>query len=253
MKFGVADYGINVWDGGLYNLESRLLDLKGLGFDGIERLEAVSESNALMKAAQFHKLGMDFGTCRGPNVEVSNQWTCGLGKKYVWINAGVGTREVDMDTYLRRCRKFTKEANTFGLDAVLHNHLGSRIQFQEEVDTFMKECPKAKLLLDIGHLFGAGGDIVGTIEKYKNRLAPAFHFKDIEMKDESIGLDDWSKRLRFCELGAGNVGLDYKGVINALKKIGYDDWIFIEHDTHMDEPVKELKISLDILKDGFNK
>jgi hypothetical protein len=28
MKFGVADYGMNVWYGGLYDIEERLLELK---------------------------------------------------------------------------------------------------------------------------------------------------------------------------------------------------------------------------------
>ena len=28
MKFGVADYGMNVWHGGLYDIEERLKDLK---------------------------------------------------------------------------------------------------------------------------------------------------------------------------------------------------------------------------------
>ena len=42
MKYGVADYGMNVWFGGNYDLEDRLLNLKKIGFNGIERLEAES-------------------------------------------------------------------------------------------------------------------------------------------------------------------------------------------------------------------
>ncbi len=51
MKFGVADYGLNVWYGGLYDLESRLQNLRELGFEGIERLEANGSGDALSKAA----------------------------------------------------------------------------------------------------------------------------------------------------------------------------------------------------------
>ena len=47
MKFGVADYGMNVWYGGCYDIEKRLLDLKALGFDGIERVEAIDAADAL--------------------------------------------------------------------------------------------------------------------------------------------------------------------------------------------------------------
>lgn len=42
MKIGVADYGLNVWYGGLYDIEERLMALKALGLHGTERLEAIS-------------------------------------------------------------------------------------------------------------------------------------------------------------------------------------------------------------------
>lgn len=65
MKFGVADYGLNVWHGGLYDLESRLQNLRELGFEGIKRLEANGSGDALGKAALCRRCGMDFATCRG--------------------------------------------------------------------------------------------------------------------------------------------------------------------------------------------
>ena len=116
-----------------------------------------------------------------------------------------------------------------------------------------QECPDAELLLDIGHLYGAGGDPIEIIHKYADRIA-AVHFKDIEMKDESIGLDKWYDRLRFCELGAGTPELvDYDACVKALCEVGYDKWILVEHDTHTDDPFKQLKISLDRLKESFAK
>lgn len=68
MKFGAADYGLNVWYGGLYDLESRLQNLRELGFEGIERLEANGSGDALGKAAFCRRCGMDFATCRGPDL-----------------------------------------------------------------------------------------------------------------------------------------------------------------------------------------
>ena len=68
LKFGVADYGLNVRDGGLYDIESRLRDIQKLGLSGTERLEAVSASDALCKAALYRRLGMDFSTCRGSGI-----------------------------------------------------------------------------------------------------------------------------------------------------------------------------------------
>lgn len=252
MKFGVADYGMSVWDGGLYDLEMRIDELKSIGYDGIERLDAIDSSDAMNKAVCFHRMGMDFSTCRGPSISSGIEWTCGFGKKYVWLTPGPAGRDVDFATYCRRSNKFIKAVKRHGIKAVLHNHLGARIERQNELDDFMKACPDAYLLLDIGHLHGAGGDVVGTIEKYHDRIE-AVHFKDIEIKDKSIGIERWGERLRFCELGAGNAGVDYAGAAKALLKHGYDGWVFIEHDTHTDEPVKQLKTSLELVRKAFSK
>jgi len=42
LRFGIADYGMNVWDGGFFDLEARLVALRGIGYQGLERLEAAS-------------------------------------------------------------------------------------------------------------------------------------------------------------------------------------------------------------------
>ena len=155
-----------------------------------------------------------------------------------------------MNVYCRRANRFLQAAKRYNLKAALHNHLGSRIENQEELDHFMKACPEASLLLDIGHLHGAGGDVPGTIEKYFDRIA-AVHFKDVFIKDESIGLDNWCGRLRFCELGAGNAKVPWLEAAELLKKRGYDKWVLVEHDTHLRDPLIDLKISLDSLKKVF--
>jgi len=246
VKFGIADYGVNVWDGGLYDIELRLEELREIGFDGTERLEAISPSDALTKAARYKRLGMDFATCRGPSVQTGIEWTAALGKSYVWLTPGECERKVDFDVYCRRANRMAQACANYGLQVGLHNHLGQRIENQQELEDFMQRCPGVSLLLDIGHLAGAGGDPVAIVKKYHKRLC-AVHLKDIVMKDATIGLDKWWERLRFCELGGGNVGLDIKGVIKALVECGYDGWVHIEHDTHLDEPVRDLAKSYNYL------
>lgn len=250
MKFGVADFGMNVWDGGNYDFTIRLEELKKIGFDGTERLEPHDAADAVYRAAVYRKLGMDFATCRCGGPETSIPLTAGLGKDYVWLVPGDCSRNCDMETYIRRSNRFIQATDRYNIGAALHNHLGQRIENQEELDLFMKECPGAKLLLDIGHLHSAGGDVPGTIERYFDRLA-AIHFKDVFIKDESIGLDKWNARLRFCELGAGNCDVPWKEAAELLKKLGYDKWVLIEHDTHLRDPLVDLKISLDHLKEIF--
>ena len=249
MKYGIADYGMNVYEGGLFDLEERLANLKQLGYSGIERLEAADTCEAVNRAVTFHCAGMDFATCRGPRLEQNMEWSCAFGKDYIWLTPGDCGRDVEMDSFIRRSRNFCRACAKYGISAALHNHLGSRIENQEELDFFLKEVPEAKLLLDIGHLAAAGGDVCATAGRYFDRLA-AIHFKDIFVKDESIGLDRWWERLRFCELGGGNRPgmIDWQGTARLLKEKNYTKWVLVEHDTHLREPLEDLKISITELK-----
>ena len=255
MKYAVADFGMSVWEGGCFDIELRLKDLQSIGYNGIERLECVDAEDAIHKAAIFHRMGMDFATCRcnvqgSCGQQCSNRFTAAFGKEYTWLIPGDTSKNVSMETFVRRSNTFIRACNNYGIKAALHNHLGCRVETQEELDIFMKEVPEAMLLLDIGHLHGAGGDLLGTIEKYFDRIA-AVHFKDVFIKDESIGLDRWTERLRFCELGAGNSNEQWTEAAKLLKKLGYNKWVMVEHDTHLREPLVDLKVSIDKLKEIF--
>lgn len=248
-KIGVADYGMDVWYGGCYNLEQRLELLKSCGIDGIEWLRGSGMTEAVQNAVEFHKRGMDFASCSIGAPELSMKCACAFGKEYVWFPIKC-TRDIPFEDYCRRARGFVEAASAYGLRAAIHNHLGQRVESQEELDDFLAAVPGAALLLDIGHLHAAGGDCIRTIRNYRDRIA-AVHFKDIFYKDESLGLDRWTERLRFCELGGGNAGLDYERIGEELKRIGYRGWLLIEHDTHLREPEIDLKKSAEILRTIF--
>lgn len=248
MKIGVADYGMNVWYGGFYDLEKRLLDLKEIGYNGIERLdEAVSADDAMERAALFKKLGMDFATCRGQNIGVSIRWTAALGKEYVWIAANAAwAKGADQDLFIRHSRAQAAVSALYGVKTVMHNHLWSCCETQEEIERFLDNAPECGLLLDTGHLAAAGGDCLKIVEKYFSRIA-AVHVKDYTLLKNDAPLSDHS-RGRFCELGAGNIGLDNAAVVKLLAKKGYNGWILVEHDTHLRDPLIDLKVSRDYLK-----
>ena len=247
MKFGIADYGMNVWDGGCFDIEQRLMGLKGIGYEGTERLEAVSPSDALQKAGLYRKLGMDFATCRGPNVQAGIEWTSALGKPYVWVEV-MGR---DFDTFCRQASFQAEICARWGLRVALHNHLGSIVESQEEVEEFLARCPGCGLVFDTGHLAAAGGDCVEIVKKYPDRLV-AMHLKDWLVTNPEIGLDRWPERGYFLELGAGNIGLDNAAVMRALVEVGFDGWVHVEHDTHVQDSLKELAISRRYLRDaGF--
>ena len=250
-KLGVADYGMYVWDGGLLNLEMRLETLKKIGLEGTEMLKAATEIQAIDNASLYHRMGMEFLSCNvANNPGLNMKMTSAFGKDYVWFNVGPCTRDVPMETYIRRAKKFVEAAKRFNIKAALHNHLGCRIEQQDEVELFMEQIPEATLILDIAHLHAAGGDCIRTIQKYHDRIS-AVHFKDIFYKDLNVSLETWWERLRFCEVGGGNAGFDCEAVAKALVDKKYDKWILIEHDTHLNEPEVDLKVSADRLREWF--
>jgi hypothetical protein len=108
-----------------------------------------------------------------------------------------------MDTFCRHVNYQVEAAGKYGLKVGLHNHLGSLAETTEQVEKFLSKCPGAGLILDCGHIAGAGGDPMYFVEKYFDRIV-AVHVKDYVYKDKDA--EAWYDRIRFCELGAGEMG-----------------------------------------------
>lgn len=248
MKIGVADYGLNVWHGELYDIEERLRDLQGIGFDGTERLEALSPADALQKAGLYRKLGMDFSTCRGPSVQAGLEWTAALGKDYIWLTCGDSSREVDFDVYCRRANTLARSCRRWGLTAAIHNHMDQRVETQQELEDFLKAVPAAGIVFDTGHLSMAGGNPVEIVKKYHQRII-VFHLKDVFLTGSQRA--DSRPEYRFCELGGGNNGFDNAKVLRAIKDTGWDGWLHIEHDQHLRDPLVDLKTSRAFIRNAL--
>ena len=136
MKIGVADYGMFVWEGGLFDYEQRARDLKAIGYDGMERLRPATEADALNMASRLNALGCDFATVEAPTAELSIRWAAAFRKDYVWIKVTGKT----FDDYCRQVNVQAEACERWGLKVALHNHLGSLVEKQDELDEFMRRC-----------------------------------------------------------------------------------------------------------------
>ena len=247
LKFDVADYGMDVWKADVtLNSVSKIENRADTTAIRIPQGKRCGGSFATNFAV--HRLGMDLPAFNA-EPELSMKCASAFGKDYIWFPMRA-TRDIPFDDYCRRANGFVKAAASYNIQGALHNHLGARVESPEELDAFMKAVPGAMLLLDTGHLAGAGGDCVEFIDRYFDRLA-AIHFKDVFIKDASIGLERWGERLRFCEIGGGNIGLDFKAIGAVLRKKNYAKWALVEHDTHLREPILDLKVSLNVLKESL--
>ena len=74
-------------------------------------------------------------------------------------------------------------SSKYGIKAVLHNHLGTRVESQDELERFLTNCPDAGMVFDTGHLAGAGGNVIEITEKYSERII-SLHVKDFVYKNK---------------------------------------------------------------------
>lgn len=245
IKVGIADYGMNVWYGGMMDYEARLEQIKAIGYEGLERLTPIDAADAVNKAAICAKLGMDFSTVLAPTLELKVQWTAAFGKKYIWSDVTANHAKDSMETYCRRVNYLVEAAKKYGVKVAVHNHLGCIVETQEQLDEFMAKCPEAGLVFDVGHMGVAGGNVREVFEKYYDRIV-AIHLKEWVSTDPDA--KDWWDRGYFCGLGQGNTPIDNEYVVKAAIEKGYDKWILIEHDTHKREPLEDLADSREILR-----
>jgi inosose dehydratase len=122
-----------------------------------------------------------------------------------------------------------------GLRTVFHHHIGTWIETPAETQRLMDMTDPniLGLVFDTGHWKFAGGDPVQGIHQHADRIWHV-HFKDHQPDvAKQSRQQQWDGPTSvghgiFCELGKGDV--DFPGVLEALKTIGYDGWIVVEQD-----------------------
>ena len=122
-----------------------------------------------------------------------------------------------------------------GLRTVFHHHCGGYIETPQEIEMLMRMTDPSLLGLcfDTGHYRFGGGDPVGGLQAYRERIWHV-HFKDChpEIARQSR-LEEWDyftsvRRGIFCELGKGDV--DFPLIKSELETRGYEGWIVVEQD-----------------------
>ncbi|MCM2971778.1 myo-inosose-2 dehydratase [Larsenimonas suaedae] len=119
-----------------------------------------------------------------------------------------------------------------GVHLVYHHHLGTAVESQADVIRLMDNTrDSVGLLLDFGHLVGAGGDPLEIARRYSARIKHV-HCKDIRRpvlddvrnRDKSF-LDGVLDGL-FTVPGDGDV--DFLPALEQLSASGYSGWLVVE-------------------------
>lgn len=143
-----------------------------------------------------------------------------------------GERAVFLANVHAVCRRLA----AIGMRVAFHHHAATYVEAPDEVRWLMDESDPALLglCLDTGHLTYGGGDAAAFARAYAPRVRHV-HLKDVDAgKLERARAEGWSfeQALRaylFPELGQGMV--DFPGVLEALRAVGYDGWLVVEQDT----------------------
>lgn len=242
IKTGVADYGMNCYYGGFYDYSARMDALAKIGYDGIERLSPLNYADACQKLIILAERRMSFSTVEAADTEQSIKLTAAFGKKYIWADKSPFASS--FDDYCRTVSYLEEACAKYGICPAVHNHLGSLVESQEQLEEFLARCPGTGLILDTAHLAVAGGDILYILAKYFERVK-AVHIKGWHINDP---LKKNIREGRFCGLLQGNYDIDNEGFVKELLRRGYGEWVFIEQDTHLREPLEDLKESRQILQ-----
>ena len=114
---------------------------------------------------------------------------------------------------------------------VYHHHLGTVVQSEGELDRLLADVPELWLLLDPGHLAGAGIDPLRVVAKHGPRIAHV-HLKSVRAEVVAgVHGGGWSfcgavKAGLFCAPGEGAV--DFPAIFAALAQHRYRGWLVVE-------------------------
>lgn len=122
-----------------------------------------------------------------------------------------------------------------GVSCVFHHHCAGYVETPEEIEIFLELCDPALvgLCFDTGHYRYGGGDPLQGLEKFAGRIEHV-HFKDFDPSvAEKAAKNEWGyfeavEHGVFCELGEGSI--DFKAILEELKRIDYSGWIVVEQD-----------------------
>jgi inosose dehydratase len=142
-----------------------------------------------------------------------------------------------------------------GIRAGLHNHVGSLIETEYEIEYALDQIDASLLgaSFDIGHLEWVGIPSAPFLEKHRDRLVDV-HVKDLDLgiaaasRQRATPYYEVSDQRFFLEPGLGDIDLD--GVIKALGD-DFGGWVILEVDRASMDPDESARFSWEWVERTF--
>ena len=161
---------------------------------------------------------------------------------------------MDDEEFVQYCKKINEISNRLddeGIPMSYHEHMGTIIQTENDVDMFMENTnDNTFLLYDTGHLLFAKANYERVLKKYISKINH-IHCKDIRKNILENSLEnDLSFRESFLNgvfTVPGDGCIDYKPLFKILYENNYEKWLIIEAEQ---DPIKANP--LEYAKIGYN-
>lgn len=242
-----------------YTMEQALREARQIGYTGVERGRRMpAETDALRGYLERYDIALCGGWCSGNllvnDVETEKAAVRGQVEQFAALNApcivyaecsntvqgDIGTPvndrpRLDRDAlaaYGRKLGELAKWMAGEGVPLAYHHHMGSIIESGEDIDRLMEAAPaEVHLLYDTGHLLFGGGDVIGTLRAWRERVLHV-HFKDVRPEVIRDVRDNGRSFLDAVIAGAftvpGDGAIDFQAVADELKAMDYAGWIVVE-------------------------
>ena len=250
-------YAAITWGG---NDLAAIDDISSLGYTGIQLrsnvLARFGERPAELQAL-LAKRGLTFVALSSGSIRVDNpdqatmidthvrnaRFLRDAGGLYLQLTvdrpAGRAIADVDYVSAGRLLTEIGRRTADLGIPLGFHPHMGSLAERPAELDRVMDAADSryVRLLLDVAHYQQGGGDSVGVIRRYRDRLL-FLHIKDVRNAPSGSGY-------QFVELGQGRVNV--RDIFAALTEVSFRGWAVVELDA-VPEPTRTPKESAAISK-----
>ena len=149
---------------------------------------------------------------------------------------------IENDEFTEYCKKINEISNRLydeGIPMSYHEHMGTIIQTENDVDRFMdKTNDNTFLLYDTGHLLFAQANYERVLKNYISKINH-IHCKDIRKNILENSLEnDLSFRESFLDgvfTVPGDGCIDYEPLFKILYENSYENWLIIEAEQ---DPIK---------------
>ena len=166
------------------------------------------------------------------------------------------------DEFAEYCKKINDISNRLsdeGIPMSYHEHMGTIIQTENDVDRFMNNTNQNTFLLyDTGHLLFAEANYERVLKNYISKINHV-HCKDIRQNILENSLkNDLSFRESFLDgvfTVPGDGCIDYEPLFKILYENNYDKWLIIEaeQDPKKANPLEYAKIGFSYLSSTLKK